>query len=175
MTLLLYGGHTGYAQRLPTTVVPTHYTLALTPDLKAATFSGEESIDVDVKTASNSITLNAIEITFKSVTIDSHGVQQTGTVNLDPGKQQATFTFPKAVIVGRATVKIRFTGILNDGLRGFYLSKTAKRNYAVTQFEATDARRAFPCFDEPALKAKFDVSLEIDAGDTAISNYCDCV
>ena len=55
-------------------------------------------------------------------------------------------------------------------LRGFYLSKTPKRNYAVTQFEPTDARRAFPCFDEPALKATYEVSLTIDKADTAISN-----
>jgi len=55
-------------------------------------------------------------------------------------------------------------------LRGFYLAKTRTRNYAVTQFESTDARRAFPSFDEPALKAKFDITLIIDRGDTAISN-----
>ena len=68
------------------------------------------------------------------------------------------------------TLAIRYTGILNNELRGFYLSKTARRNYAVTQFEPTDARRAFPCFDEPAFKATFDIALIVDAGDTAISN-----
>ena len=158
------------AQRLPTTVVPTHYTLELTPDLKAATFSGEESIDVNIAQPTRTITLNAIEIAFQSVTIFPNGPQQTGTVSLDAEKQQATFTFPKTVPAGNATIKIRYTGILNNELRGFYLSKTARRNYAVTQFEATDARRAFPCFDEPAFKATFDISLTIDAGDTAISN-----
>ena len=71
---------------------------------------------------------------------------------------------------GPVTLEIAYTGILNDKLRGFYLSKTKTRSYGVTQFEATDARRAFPCFDEPALKATFDVSLVVDAGDTAISN-----
>ncbi len=65
---------------------------------------------------------------------------------------------------------VAYTGILNDKLRGFYLSKTAKRKYAVTQFEATDARRAFPCFDEPAFKATFAVTLVIDRRDMAISN-----
>ncbi len=158
------------AQRLPTTVVPTHYSLVLTPDLKAATFSGVESIDVTLLHPAQSITLNAIEIAFQSVAIESGGATQTGTVSLDPGRQQATFAFPKTVATGRATLKIHYTGILNGELRGFYLSKTAKRNYAVTQFEPTDARRAFPSFDEPALKATFDVTLEIDADDTAISN-----
>ena len=104
------------------------------------------------------------------MTIFPNGPAQTGTVSLDAEKQQATFTFPKTVPAGNATIKIHYTGILNNELRGFYLSKTARRNYAVTQFEPTDARRAFPCFDEPAFKATFDISLVIDAGDTAISN-----
>ncbi len=83
-----------FGQRLPTTVIPTHYTLKLAPDLKAATFSGEEAIDVNLQQPTRSITLNAIEITFQSVTILSNGSQQTGTVSLDADKQQATFTFP---------------------------------------------------------------------------------
>jgi aminopeptidase N len=74
------------------------------------------------------------------------------------------------VPAGKATLSIAYTGILNGELRGFYLSKTERRRYAVTQFEPTDARRAFPSFDEPAFKASFDVSLVADAGDTAISN-----
>ncbi len=158
------------AQRLPSTVIPTHYTLRLTPDLKAAAFSGEEAIDVNILEPTRSVTLNAIEIAFQSVIISASGVEQAGTVSLDAVKQQATFTFPATVPAGSAAIKIRYTGILNNELRGFYLSKTARRNYAVTQFEATDARRAFPCFDEPALKATFDISLVIDSADTAISN-----
>ena len=168
--LALLNPHPTFGQRLPTTVIPTHYTLKLTPDLKAATFSGEEAIDVNISQPTNSITLNAIEIDFLSVTIFPNGPEQTGAVTLDPSKQQATFTFPYTVPAGSATIKIRYTGILNDELRGFYLSRTARRNYAVTQFEATDARRAFPCFDEPAFKAAFDISLVVDTADTAISN-----
>jgi aminopeptidase N len=168
--LLLPNPGLAFGQRLPTTVIPTHYTLKLTPDLKAATFSGDEAIDVNIQQPTNSITLNAIEINFLSVTIFPNGPQQTGIVSLDADKQQATFTFPDTVPAGNATIKIRYTGILNDELRGFYLSRTARRNYAVTQFEATDARRAFPCFDEPAFKTTYDISLVIDAADTAISN-----
>ena len=91
-------------------------------------------------------------------------------MTLDEKKEQATFTFAKPLPAGPVVLEIGFTGILNDKLRGFYLSKTKTRNYGVTQFEATDARRAFPCFDEPALKATFDVSLVVDAGDTVIAN-----
>ncbi len=158
------------AQRLPDTVVPEHYTLTLTPDLKAATFSGVESIDVTLKEPASSITLNAAEIAFQSVTISAGDREQTATVALDKEKEQATFSFPAPIAAGRATLSIAYTGILNSELRGFYLSKTARRNYAVTQFEATDARRAFPSFDEPAFKAAFDVSLVVDGGDTALSN-----
>ena len=159
-----------HAQRLPQTVRPEHYTLILTPDLKAATFSGVESIEVYLAEPADHITLNAVEIAFESVSTTVEGKEQKATVSLDKEKEQATFTFPETLPAGKTTLAIRYTGILNNELRGFYLSKTPKRNYAVTQFESTDARRAFPSFDEPAFKATYDVSLVIDASDTAISN-----
>ena len=159
-----------HAQRLPQTVRPEHYKLTLTPDLKAATFSGEEFIDVNLAEPADHITLNAAEIAFESVSVTADGKEQKATVALDKDKQQATFTFPVTLPAGKATLAIHYTGILNNELRGFYLSKTAKRNYAVTQFESTDARRAFPSFDEPAFKATYDASLVVDAGDIAISN-----
>ena len=169
IALLLTG--LAQAQRLPKTVLPEHYTLALTPDLKTATFTGDETIDVTLAEASKTITLNAIEIDFKSVTATAgSGASSTAVVSLDADKQQATFTFPETLPAGKVKLAIAYKGILNDKLRGFYLSKTTKRNYAVTQFESTDARRAFPSFDEPAFKATYDISLTVDAGDTVISN-----
>jgi aminopeptidase N len=170
-----------FGQRLSTTVIPTHYTLKLAPDLKAATFSGEESIDVMVEAATRTITLNAAEIEFQSVTASfgcfdtdqacgMNVVLEAPAISLDKEKEQATFTFPNQIGPGKLVLRILYTGILNNELRGFYLSKTARRNYAVTQFEPTDARRAFPCFDEPAFKASYNISLVIDAADTAISN-----
>ncbi|MGD0348172.1 MAG: M1 family aminopeptidase [Terracidiphilus sp.] len=167
--LLFSFSYAAQAQRLSVNVIPSHYSLSFTPDLKAATFSGIEMIDVNIKEPTNSITLNAIELKFVSVDIPALGAPPA-KVSLDPEKQQATFTFAKTIPAGDATLRILFTGILNNELRGFYLSMTARRNYAVTQFESTDARRAFPCFDEPAFKATFQVELTIDAGDTAISN-----
>jgi aminopeptidase N/puromycin-sensitive aminopeptidase len=159
-----------FAQRLPETVRPDHYTLTLTPDLTAATFTGVESIDVTLAEPTDHITLNAVEIAFQSATVSADGKQQTATISEDKAKEQATFSFPNKLAAGKATLSIAYTGILNNELRGFYLSKTARRNYAVSQFESTDARRAFPSFDEPAFKATYDVTLIVDKGDTAISN-----
>ena len=167
---LIAAGCMADAQRLPQTVHPDHYSLTLTPDLKAATFTGVETIDVTLAEPANSISLNSAEIAFQTVTVSAGGKEQTGTVSLNNEKEQATITVPSSIAAGKAKLSIAYTGILNDKLRGFYLSKTSKRNYAVTQFESTDARRAFPSFDEPAFKATFDVSLVIDSGDTAISN-----
>ena len=158
------------AQRLPTAARPEHYSLALIPNLKDATFAGSETIDLTLAQAVDSITLNAAEIKFQSVTATVDGNELKATVTTDEKKEEATLAFPKTLPAGRLTLKIEYTGILNNELRGFYLSKTAKRNYAVTQFEATDARRAFPSFDEPAYKATFDIQLTVDKDDTVISN-----
>ncbi len=158
------------AQRLPDTVVPDSYDLSFTPDLAKATFTGEETIRVRILKPTPTITLNAAELQFQDATITSGGAAQKSTVALDSNKEQATLGVAKELPAGPAQIHIRFTGILNDKLRGFYLSKSERRSYAVTQFEATDARRAFPCFDEPAFKAVFNVTLVIDKGDTAISN-----
>jgi aminopeptidase N/puromycin-sensitive aminopeptidase len=167
------------AQRLPGGVQPEHYSLLITPDLKAAKFSGSETIEVLLDAPTKTITLNAAEIEFVLVQafVAPEGaaathvdVVQAATVALDEATEQATFSFARELPAGRVRLAIEYRGILNDKLRGFYLSKTKARNYGVTQFEATDARRAFPSFDEPALKATFDVSLVVDAGDEAISN-----
>src|SRR3954451_18034814 len=158
------------AQRLPTTVVPSHYDLAFVVDLARERFEGTETIQVDVKESTAKVVLNALEIDFHEVTIGSGAAAQTATVTLDEPGQTATLTVAKPLPRGSSEIHAKFSGILNTKLRGFYISKTKLRKYAVTQFEATDARRAFPCFDEPAFKATFGVTLTVDRGDTAISN-----
>ncbi len=162
----LFAATSGQAQRLPTNARPDRYTLAITPNIPAATFAGTETIDVTLAAPSATITLNSLEIQIQSVTADG----KPGTVSYDPAKEQATFTFPRPLHAGHVALNIAYTGILNDKLRGFYLSKTATQTLAVTQFESTDARRAFPSFDEPAFKATFDISLTVPKADTVISN-----
>ena len=163
---LLLVSMTVQSQRLPTNARPEHYRLSLTPDLKAATFRGTETIDLRLAAPASTITLNAIELKIDHVTASN----QPGTIAYDEAKEQVTFSFPNPLPAGPVALELAYSGILNDKLRGFYLSKTKARSYAVTQFESTDARRAFPNFDEPALKATYDVSLTIDQADTAISN-----
>jgi aminopeptidase N len=158
------------AQRLPENAVPDSYDLKFEPDLGSATFAGEETIHVHLEKATTSIVLNSAEIEFKEAWVGSADFKQAAAVSKDEKNETATLTVPSAVPAGPAEIHIRFTGILNDKLRGFYLSQTARRRYAVTQFEATDARRAFPSFDEPAYKAVFRVALVVDKADTAISN-----
>ena len=158
------------AQRLAATVIPEHYMLWFAPDLEQETFRGRETIRVNVRAATRSVTLHAAEITFGNVTITAGGRTQAAQVSLEPKAETATFTVPQEIGTGAASIQIAYTGILNDKLRGFYLSRANGRKYAVTQMEATDARRAFPSFDEPHLKATFELSLMVDAADSVISN-----
>ena len=158
------------AQRLPRTVLPDHYDLAITPDLGSATFAGNEKIRVHVQQPTREITLNAAEITFGTVTVTAAGRDQQATVTLNAADEQATLHVAQALSAGEAEIRITYRGVLNDELRGLYLSKANNRRYAVSQLEATDARRMFPSFDEPAMKATFSLTAVIDEGDHAISN-----
>ena len=167
---ILFASISTHAQRLPDTAVPDSYDLKFTPDLASTTFAGEETIHVHLQKPTTSVTLNAAEIEIKEASIASGNFKQAAFFKTDEAAQTATITVPSNVPAGSADIHIRFTGILNDKLRGFYLSQTSRRRYAVTQFESTDARRAFPSFDEPAYKAVFRIALVVDQNDTAISN-----
>ena len=159
------------AQRLPELATPDNYKLTLAPDLAKAGFSGDETIQIRVLQPASRIVLNAAQIDFRQVSVASGAVAQTAKVTLDKDQEQATLSVDKPLPAGPATIHIVYTGILNDELRGFYLGKDSEgRKYAATQFEATDARRAFPSFDEPAYKATFDVTVIADQGMTVISN-----
>ena len=158
------------AQRLPQTILPEHYDIHLAPDFSTDTFGGTVRITVRLAEPARTIILNAAEIEIHEATVSAVSGTQTATVDLNAERETATLTVPHSVAPGSATIAIRYTGQLNDKLRGFYLSRANGRKYAVTQLEATDARRAFPSFDEPAMKATFALSATVDTRDTAISN-----
>lgn len=162
--------------RLPTSVTPERYELRLAPDLASWTFTGMEVIAVAVHEPVQEIVLNAAELELQSVFLRSADGRSTpGQARLDSDTEQAIVSFGGTVAPGRYQLELHFSGVLNDKLHGFYRStyKDAdgrERRLASTQFESTDARRAFPCWDEPAIKAVFQVTLLIDPGLTAISN-----
>jgi aminopeptidase N/puromycin-sensitive aminopeptidase len=158
------------AARLPKSVIPDHYAISITPDLVTEKFSGQETIDVDIKEPIDTITLNSADLEMHDVVVASGSKMMNATVSYDAPNEMASLKFGQTLAPGRASIRIGFNGTLNAQLRGLYLSKTPKRKYAVTQFEPTDARRAFPSFDEPAMKATYDITLVVDNGDTAISN-----
>ena len=162
--------------RLPTTVVPTRYDIRLEPDLEAATFTGEETIAVTVTEAVTEVVLNAAELLIRSVAIESaDGVAVQGSVALEAESERARLLFPAPIEPGEWRLRLAFTGVLNDRLHGFYRStyKDAagvSHTIAATQFESTDARRGFPCWDEPSFKAVFGVTLVVPEGLAAVSN-----
>jgi aminopeptidase N len=159
-----------FAQRLPDNVAPSHYDITVTPDLPSAKFTGTERIVATLKKPATAIVINAAEIEFDAVTVKSGTRTDQAKVSLDATKEQATFTVDRQLPAGAVEIDITYHGILNDQLRGLYLSQANNRRYAVTQLEATDARRMFPSFDEPAYKATFALTATIDQGDHAISN-----
>ena len=160
------------AQRLPEVARPENYKLTFTPDLESAKFEGDETISVRLLKQTSEITLNAADIDFHDVTITSAGTTQKAKVTAEKEKEMVVLSVEKPLAAGPATVHISYAGILNNEMRGLYLGKDDQgRKYAATQFEATDARRAFPSFDEPDYKATFDITAVADKGQVAISNY----
>src|SRR5246127_608053 len=159
------------AQRLPEAAKPENYKLKFTPDLENAKFEGDETITLRVLKPTSEITLNAVEIDFHEVTIASGGTTQKATVAPDKEKERVVLSVAKPLAAGPATIHITYTGVLNSEMRGLYLGKDDQgRRYAASQFEATDARRAFPSFDEPDYKATFDITAVADKDQVAISN-----
>ncbi len=166
--------------RLPAHVTPEYYEIMLKPDLEGFIFDGEETITLNLGKATKEITLHSTELEIISAEV-VHGksLVWAGKVSYDEKAETATMIFPKTIQPGKVQLKLNFKGILNDKMRGFYRSKYSvdgvDKYMATTQFESTDARRAFPCFDEPAHKAIFDVTLMIPGNTVAISNTIESV
>jgi len=152
---------------------PINYKLTFEPDLKKFTFSGTETITVSCKKSTNKITMHCAELKIKSCIVKSADTIIASVPKTNEKKEELSIKLSKR-ITGIATISLEFQGILNDRLLGFYRSQykqNGKTKYlATTQFEAADARRAFPCWDEPEAKATFEISIIADNQFTAISN-----
>jgi puromycin-sensitive aminopeptidase len=164
-----------HPDRLPATVAPEHYDLVFTPDLDAAGFTGTAAATVTVAGETDTIVLHALDLVIDDAHVEQDGERIAATVRYVPDVEQAVLTLERPVRAGAATVVTAFTGELNDKLVGFYRSTFTDadgetRTLACTQFESTHARRAFPCWDEPAFKATFGVTLRVAPDLLAVSN-----
>jgi len=157
--------------RLPAGVSPTRYDVHLTPSLEAATFTGTVTVQLDIEVPTVTLALNAAELEVHSCVVNGSAADFT----LDDETERLFVHTADELAVGPSTLVIEFSGILNDKLRGFYRStytdpQGVEQVVATTQMQATDCRRAFPCWDEPEFKAVFGITLDIADGLQAISN-----
>jgi len=154
-------------------VIPINYELTFEPDLKEFTFAGTESVLVDCKKSTSTITMHCAELKIISCQVSSGGKTIKSVPKTVEKKEELQITLGEK-IKGKTTIDLEFQGILNDRLLGFYRSQykqNGKTKYlATSQFEAADARRAFPCWDEPEAKATFEISIIADNKFSAISN-----
>ncbi len=161
--------------RLPQHVVPSHYELELAPDLGTAGFTGTVAIDAELLERSTEIVCNAADLEIEGVSIERGGQRTVPDLRLDADTERLHLLVDEPLDAGPLHIRIGFRGTLNDKLRGFYRSTFTdddgtSHTIATTQFQSTDARRAFPCWDEPAFKATFSSTLVVDADLLAISN-----
>ncbi len=158
--------------KLPKTVVPDAYRIEITPDLQKLTLTGQETIDLEVRSAVPSFTLNQAGLTLASAKLEDG---TAAAIKLDETRQEATLTFAKPVAAGKHTLAIAYSGPIPQTPSGIYYddyrdAAGAKKRMLVTQFEVADARRMFPGWDEPAFKATFQLSVTLPAGLAVVSN-----
>src|SRR3954468_3165803 len=150
--------------RLPADVRPVRYSIHLAPDLQAGTFEGRMELAIRLSRPRGELQLHAVGL---SVTRARIRPQRRAEISGDAESETVTFAFAEELPAGEAVLDLAWSGEFSPGLRGLYRAGPL----AVTQFEAADARRVFPCFDEPGFKATWDITLlEVPAGLAAISN-----
>lgn len=153
--------------RLPKTVVPSRYDLVLEPDFETFAFTGIVDVTVIIGEVLDEIVLNADELSFGAAWLQPSSGERIDVtdVRLDPETERAHLSLARTVEPGDATLHVEFGGEVNDRLRGFYRATYAddsgEHTIATTQMQPTDARRAFPCWDEPEFKAVFGLTLVV--------------
>jgi aminopeptidase N len=163
--------------RLPEIAKPISYEIYLKPDLKTFKFNGNETIVIDVTSSTDYLKLHSSEIEINSVNLKlADGTELKGvTFEANPKWMILTIKLPQKIEPQKVSLTIEFVGNHNDKMMGFYRSvykgaDGTEKHLVLTEFESTSARRAFPCYDEPIYKAKFDITLEVDEKLTALSN-----
>ncbi|AOF97776.1 M1 family metallopeptidase [Sphingobium sp. RAC03] len=170
------GPAAGITTQLPRGAVPSHYAITVTPDAANLKFTGKVTIDVAVSTAMPTLVLNAADLSFGDVMLTpAKGKAIKGTAKVDADAQTVTLDFGKPLAPGNYKLAITYAGVINTQANGlFALDYTdndgASKRALFTQFEAPDARRFVPSWDEPSYKATFDLSAIIPTGELAVGN-----
>ncbi len=159
--------------QLPKTVVPRHYTLRLAPDLVARTTRGTVRIELEVLRPVTGLVLNALDLAIDSAALtDDPAAPRALVPQLDPARQ--TLTLPVELAAGPHTISITFRGRIGTQAEGFFVDRyptpAGDKLMLGTQFEPTDARRVFPCWDEPVYRATYDVTLVVPEKLMAVAN-----
>ncbi|KQX01950.1 aminopeptidase [Massilia sp. Root418] len=163
--------------QLPRNVRPSHYSISLTPDAQASTFSARAVIAIDVLEPTATVTLHALDLVLAAASIAAgpgQPVQQASNIALNADKQTATLTFARPLPKGSYQLAIDYSGKIGNQAAGLfsldYDTPAGKKRALYTQFEAADARRMVPSWDEPAFRATFALEATVPAGQMAVSN-----
>src|SRR5262245_18103430 len=157
--------------KLPKTVVPIHYAIELEPDLEGLTLAGRETVDIEVRESTARLVLNAVNMSLAEASIDEE--TQSATIALDAAAETATLTFPQPLAAGRHKLRVSFAGHINKLVRGLfyveYPTEHGMKRMLSSHVEPADARRIFPCWDEPAFKASFALTVTVPRAHLAVS------
>src|SRR5262245_15629870 len=165
----------GTPGKLPKEVVPTEYAIRIVPNLDNFTFAGSETVKLTVRSPVHQLVLNGLELKIEAASVDSKELPLSA-IKTDNEKQLLTLTLPSELATGDHALALRFTGKINQQGQGlFYMryqehGSGARKVMLGTQFEATDARRFFPCWDEPAFRARFQLTVVVPENWLAVSN-----
>ncbi|MGI8889667.1 MAG: M1 family metallopeptidase [Chthoniobacterales bacterium] len=161
--------------KLPKEVRPTEYAIRIVPNLEKLTLTGSETIKLQVDKSVSKLVFNALEMEISAATLDGQELQKKAIV-ADAGEQTVTLTLPNELSTGAHELALKFSGKINPQGQGLFYARyqepgaTGKKIMLGTQFEATDARRMFPCWDEPSFRAKFQLSAVVPENFMAVSN-----
>jgi len=159
---------------MPQTIHPVHYQLEIDPDLAQFRFGGRVTIDVETAEEVDHVRLNALELAvWQCRAHRPEGDWQNCAFSVVPEEETLTIILPTARR-GAFQLQVAYEGRINDSMAGFYRSgyqKDGRTHYiAVTQFQESSARQAFPCMDHPLYKATFDLTMTVPDGLQAIAN-----
>ena len=161
--------------KLPKEVVPTEYAIRIAPNLDNFTFAGSETVKLNVRSPVHQLVLNALELKIEAAFVDGKELPLPA-IKTDNEKELLTLTLPSELATGDHALALRFTGKINQQGQGLFYIRYQEQGSGVrkvmlgTQFEATDARRFFPCWDEPAFRARFQLTAVVPENWLAVSN-----